>query len=83
LAPTFSGLPNDLSVARREHVTLSPVANDPDGHAVTITWLFQGTSGTGSVDVVAERRGDYPLSLTATDAYGAATTATVTVHVAR
>lgn len=82
-APVFTGLPAEVTAPRHQELRLDPAATDPDGHAVTVTWTFDGQSGTGAVALTPTRRGDFPLSLTATDAYGAATTATVLVHIVK
>lgn len=80
-APVFTGLPADLTFERRTTLSFTPTVTDPDGHTVTVSWTFDGQSGTGAVTAYAARRGEYTLTLTATDAFGAATMATMAVHV--
>jgi chitodextrinase len=67
-----------------ESVTFSPTVSDPDGDTTTLAWnLGDGTTSSEAAPVHAyAAAGDYPVTLTATDAHGAKGFSSQTVTVA-
>src|SRR5262249_26895616 len=70
-----------------EGATLRVSASDPNGDAIDYTWaIISGPAGatlapSGSSAKFHGDPGDYTLSVTATDIYGAATSLTFPIHV--
>jgi hypothetical protein len=80
-APILDGLPGFVETDRVSKVTLSPNVTDPDGDATTLAWRVDDQQGTGAATLRFATLGDHLLSFTATDPYGAATNASVTIRV--
>lgn len=94
--PVITGLEFDPSkfIVECEELTLTAMASDPNGDAITYTWTMVtspagavywlapvGPSASPSTTFQGQTPGYYEVTLTVTDTYGASTSLTFPIHV--
>lgn len=70
-APVLSPLPPSVATDRVAPVPLSPVAADPEGDAVSLSWRSGRTEGAWPPDLRGWRAGEHVLVVRAEDVFGA------------